>query len=782
MRIRESFNDKWFFHKGDIKTGRAKDKGPLYMQAKTERYRMGPASVFYSGLPEDFSKEHEYRDVKWEHIRLPHDYVVMGTPDPTENNAMGFLKHENAWYRKKFVIPEEDADKRLVLEFEGVTGKSEIYFNGSILKRNFCGYTSFEVDITDFARFGKENVLAVYVNIEESEGWWYEGGGIYRNVWLLKTDEIAIDTYGVYARPEKISDTDWKVAFETTAVSIARETEKVGFKTEIVDGEGKVVASAEGETEVGSHTTATAKYETVVHSPKLWDIDSPNLYTVKTYAIRNDEVCDEYDTRIGFRYFECNADKGFFLNGRHVKIKGVCGHEDCGLLGKATTPNVHRYKAELLKEMGANGYRTSHYQQNNAMLDAMDELGFIVMNEARWFSSSEESIAELETLIKRDRNRPSVFFWSLSNEEPDHVTEVGRRITKTLMEAVKRLDNTRAILSAVDRQPEIATVFDELDVVGINYNVDCYDMMHQKYPKKAIISSECAATGTTRGWYADDCDARGYHSAYDKDFNYWFKSREYTWKTIDSRNFVMGGYQWTGIEYRGETVWPRLCSQSGAIDLFFQKKDAFYQNKSHWSESPMIHMMPHWNPDVYDEEPVRVRIYTNCEEAELVLNGKSLGRKTVEKHTPVEWQVAYEKGRIEAKGYIGGKVVANDYHETASAPVKLCLRLENKVEKADDVAIVTCYTVDAEGRFVPTASPVVEFHTNSFGKIISTGSDISDHTPLYSPIRKMRAGYVTAAVGVAEFRGAFVGTEGTIEVFAKAEGLAPAKLKIKIGE
>ena len=782
MRIKESFNEKWIFHRGDIEVGLPKDKGPLYMQAKTERYRMGPASIYYSGWPEDFSKEREYRAEKWEHIRLPHDYVVMGTPDPNENNALGYLKHDNGWYRKKFTVPEEDAGKRLILEFEGVSGKSTVYLNGCLLKRNFCGYTSFDVDITDFVAIGAENTLAVYVDISEHEGWWYEGGGIYRNVWLLKTDEIAVDTDGVYVRPERISETEWKVAIETTVVSKAKKRETVSLRTDIIDREGAVVASAESSVTVGSCDKETACYETLVKAPHLWDIDSPYLYSIRTEVVRNGEVCDEYLTRTGFRYFECDADRGFFLNGRHVKIKGVCGHEDCGLLGKAVPANVHRYQAELLKEMGANGYRTSHYQQNNAILDAMDELGFIVMNEARWFSSSEESIAELETLVRRDRNRPSVFFWSLSNEEPHHVTEQGRRMTKTLMEAVKRLDGTREILSAVDRQPEIATVFDELDVIGINYNLECYDFIHSKYPNKAMVASEHSASGTTRGWYADNCAQRGYLAAWDKDINYWFKSKEYSWKHIDARDYIMGGYQWTGLEYRGETEWPRLCSQSGAVDLFLQKKDAFYQNQSHWSEIPMIHMLPHWNADVYGDEPINIWIYTNCDEAELVLNGRSLGRKQVEKHTHIEWPVSYEAGRIEAVGYKNGAEVAREVHETASAPVKLVLKLDNKVKTADDVAIVTCYTVDAEGRFVPNASPVVEFHVSSFGKLISTGSDISDHTPLCSPIRKMRAGYVTAAVGVAEFRGALVGREGTIEVFAKAEGLVPAKLKIEIGD
>lgn len=782
MRKRELFCDNWKFHKGDIKVERPKDKGPLYVQAKTERYRMGPASIYYSDTPNSFELNREFQTERWEYVRLPHDYVVMETPTPEENNTLGYVKYENAWYRKKFTLPEEDVKKRLILEFEGVSGKSTVYLNGCVMKRNFCGYTSFEVDITDYAVCGGENTLAVYVDNSECEGWWYEGGGIYRNVWLLKTDEVAVDTYGVYVVPKKLDDLNWLLEIETTVVSRAYERENVELLTELVDREGNTVATAKASLEIASHTHATAKYSANVTEPRLWDIDTPYLYDVRTTVYRNAIPCDEYITRTGFRYFECDARRGFFLNGRHVKIKGVCAHEDCGLLGKAVPANVHRYKMELLKQMGANGYRTSHYQQNSAILDALDELGFIVLNEARWFSSTEEGISQLEALVKRDRNRPSVFFWSLSNEEYYHLNEQGRKITKTLKEALLRLDAVRPITSAVDKSPDKATVFDELDIVGINYNLGLYDEVHKKYPEKAIFSSENCATSSSRAWYAPDCKERGYLSAYDKDTNAWFRGREHTWKFIDERDWIMGGYQWAGFEHRGETVWPRLCSQAGAIDLFLQKKDAFYQNQSHWSDKPMIHILPHWNVDVFDEEPVALWIYTNCEEVELFLNGRSLGRKRAEKNTHLEFLVDYEAGRIEAIGYIGGAPCAKDIQDTAGAPHKLMLRIENRVESVNDVAIITCYTVDENGIFVPNASPEVSFHTNPFGTIISTGSDICDHIPLASPIRRMREGYISVAAGVSTINGIPVGDNGVIEVYARSYGLQSARIKIKVGK
>ncbi len=455
MRSRELFNDGWHFHKGDITMEYPRSKGPTYTQSKTERFRMGPASIYYNSDPDKYGGDKQFVSEKWEYVRLPHDYIISQAPSPEENNALGYFKYQNAWYRKTFTVDCSDAGKRLVIEFEGVATNATVYFNGCLMAHNFCGYTSFEVDITDFVKYDEKNVLAVYVNTENHEGWWYEGAGIYRNVWLLKTDEISVDKYGVYVKPQRLSDTLWSVALETTLISIAPSKEEVTVLTEIVDGDNNTVASVSGSITVGSHDKAVLKSSVELDSPTLWDIDRPYLYEIRTFVIRNGETVDTYTTRTGFRYFECHPDKGFFLNGRHVKIKGVCAHEDCGLLGKAVPANVHRYKTSLIKQMGANGYRTSHYQQNDAILDSMDEQGLIVFNEARWFSSSEESIRQLETLVKRDRNRPSVFFWSLGNEEPYHTTDCGKRITKTLMEVVKRLDDTRVITSAVSRRPAV---------------------------------------------------------------------------------------------------------------------------------------------------------------------------------------------------------------------------------------------------------------------------------------------------------------------------------------
>lgn len=780
MRTKELFCNGWLFHCGDIKPNRSKFKWPMYAQAKTERFQIGPAAIHYNDTSEDYVSGDCYPSQDWEYVRLPHDYVINGTPSPDKNCALGFLEYKNSWYRKHFFLPESDKGKRIIIQFEGVTGESSIYLNGCIIKHNFCGYTSFDVDITDYAICGGENLLAVYINLENHEGWWYEGGGIYRNVWLVKTDKIAVDTDGVYINPIKTSDDNWCAEFETTLVSSSENDEEVLVISEIIDKEGKIVSKADAKITVNSHSSATTKYTSSVKSPHLWSVDEPYLYDIKTTVIRNGNKCDEYFTRTGFRWFECDPQKGLFLNGKHIKIKGVCAHEDCGLLGKAVATNVHHYKLKLMKEMGANGYRTSHYQQNTAILDACDELGFIVLNEARWFASTEEGISQLEALVKRDRNRPSVFFWSLSNEEYYHLNEQGRKITQTLMRTLRRLDKVRPVTSAVDKSPDEATIFDELDIVGINYNLGLYDIVHEKYPQKAILSSENCATGTSRGWYYPDSCDRALISAYDKDPATWYGARETTWKFIYDRDWVMGGYQWAGFEHRGEAIWPRLCSQSGAIDLFLQKKDAFYQNKSHWDDSPNIHILPHWNIETYDNEPVKVWVYTNCEEAELFLNGKSLGKKDVPKHTHLEWNVVYEPGKLEAVGYNRGKICATKYHETAGKAEKLMLRLENDVENVNDVAIISCYCVDAQGRFVPNANPMVHFHANEFGRIISTGSDICDHTPVNNPSRKMREGYISVAVGVSLQKGCPIGEKGIIEVYAHADGLESARIKIKI--
>ncbi|MBR3715677.1 MAG: DUF4982 domain-containing protein [Clostridia bacterium] len=782
MREKILFDYGWLFHRGDIKMPLPETKGIMYTSAKTERVHMGPAAVGYFAAADSYDNKLAHNPERWQAVTLPHDYVIDGVPDEHGNNALGFLKYDNAWYRKKFTVPESDLGRRITLLFEGVATHATVYLNGCLMKHNFCGYTTFEVDITDTLLYGEENVLAVYVNTEEHEGWWYEGGGIYRHVYLCKTDSTALDLWGIYVMPEKIGDDTWRLTVENTVRRDDKEERTVRTLTEISDGEGAIIATLEASGKVEPYGKVLLKSSCEVKAPHLWSLEDPYLYYCTTKVFVNDPVSgteiqsDADKVHFGFRYVDIDPEKGLFVNGKHTVIKGVCGHADCGLTGKAVPDNIHREKVHMMKEMGANAYRTSHYPQAEALMDAFDELGMLVMDETRWFESTDEGLEQLTMLMKRDRNRPSVIFWSIGNEEPLFVTEQGRRICRRMMAHARKLDNSRVIMTANDKSPDKATVYDENDVIGINYNLHMYESVHEKYPNKAVFSSECCATGTTRGWYYPSDHTHGYLSAYDADTNNWFLGREKTWKFLRSHEWIMGGFQWIAFEHRGEAVWPRLCSQSGAIDLFMQKKDAFWQNKSLWTTEPMVHLFPHWNFCGREGELIRVSAYTNCDSVEFFLNGKSLGTRKVEQFGHAEWQVEYVSGIIEVKAYRDGKFVASDKRETSGAAYRLALRLENKEELCAggrDLALVTCYVLDKEGREVPDASPFVRFTTDGNGKIHSTGSDICDHTNLLLPDRRMRAGRITAAVCTGN-------DKGEMRVYAEADSLLTASIAIKI--
>ena len=479
---------------------------------------------------------------------------------------------------------------------------------------------------------------------------------------------------------------------------------------------------------------------------RSWDCDNPNLYTVKTVLKKNDETIDENITRIGFRTVEISAKKGFLLNGKKMFINGVCAHQDFGLTGLAVPENIAKYKMKLIKEMGANGYRTSHYQQTSYYLDACDEMGILVMDEARWFESTKESFEQLESLIKRDRNRPSVIFWSTSNEEPNHITDVGKRIHRAVAEHIKKFDYTRPITAAEDRTPEKSTIYNYCDIVGINYNLDIYDKVHEMCPDKPLFASECCATGTTRDWNYDT-DTQGRIRDKDVDTNSWFLGREKTYKFLRERTFVFGCFQWIAVEHRGEAMWPRICSVSGALDLFLQKKGAFYQNKSHWTNEPMVHIVPHWNFKGLEGEEVLVTVYTNCDELELFLNRKSCGRKQIEKYGHGEWNVPYEAGELEVFGYRNGKIVTEDKRTTTGNAVSLRLTLCNEFEaNGRDLALFTCECLDENGNVVPDASEYVNFSVNAPAKIIGTGSDNCDHNNVANNERKMFMGKILVAV------------------------------------
>ena len=778
MNERKPFHGYWRFFPEDIPLTSAGVKGPAYAQAKTGDMLAGPYSVHYPDTPDDYgSTGREITNARWQWVTLPHDYIIHQEYDEKENNSWGFFHHHPAWYRKHFKLEEADKNKRLVLYFEGVADRCTVYLNGSFMAESRESHTPFEVDITDFVRFDSENVLAIRVSCGHGEGWWYGGGGIYRPVWLEKSDKLAIERYGVYIAPEKNVDDTWQVPVQVEVRNNGITDALAELTTTLYAPTGEAVATLTGEVAVAAREVAIHTYTATVAAPALWDIDTPNLYTAVTTVAEKGEVYHKETTTFGFRTLGFDANEGFFLNGRHVLIKGVCGHGDCGLTGRAVPESIYRYKARQIKEMGANAYRCAHYPQAEYWMDEMDRQGILVMAETRFFTSTQSGIQELRTLIRRDRNHPSIFLWSVGNEEPYFIRDEGARILRTLKTEARKLDKSRPIITANDRTPDICTVYDDCDLVGVNYNLHMLDMLHEKFPDKAVLSTENSATGTTRGWYAEDVPTLGYISAYDHDTNNWFGSREKTWRFITDRPWMMGGFQWIAFEHRGEATWPRLCSASGAIDLFMQKKDAFYQNKSLWDDKPVLHLLPHWNWAHRVGEPISVWAYTNAEEVELFLNGESQGKVAVTAPGHAEWQVPYVPGTIEAVSYIDGKEVLRDKQETTGKAVSLRLTADNAEDitaNGQDVLLLTCTCVDAQGRTVPDACPgEVLFYTNHLGEVIATGSDNTDHTPMQSPRRRMFAGAITVAVKLGV-------TAGDLRITAQAEGLETTTLTLPI--
>lgn len=778
MREKLNFCDGWVFHLGEISQELPGYKGAAYSQAKTERGRIGAACRYHNDKVDSYDPGEELTSEIWKNVDLPHDYTIVQKPQPQYNNARGYFKYENAWYRKHFYMGTEDKEKRITLYFEAVAGYSTIYLNGSLLKRNFSGYNSFEVDITDYIDWDTDNVLAVYVDaVSQHEGWWYEGAGIYRPVWMIKTEKISVDLWGIYVHPEIKDEDVWNTPIEVTVRNDDFSDKEIEVGTTIYAPDGEAAGSEKSTLFIPLREKATTVHQIPISNPKRWDIESPQRYCVEVRLYLNGKEIDVISEKYGYRTIHFDPEKGFFLNGRSVKIKGVCCHQDYGLTGRAVPERVQRYRLKLLKEMGCNGYRTSHYAQPEITMEALDEMGFLVMDETRWFESSEESQKQLEMLIKRDRNRACVIFWSIANEEPISMVEQGVRITRANKAFIQKLDHTRPVMASICDKPEQGLSTPYYDIIGVNYNYDAFEILHQKYPHMPIVFSECCATASTRGWYQETDEKRGYYPSYDQWTSNWFRGREYTWKFVMERPWIMGCYQWAGIEHRGETVWPRLCSLSGAIDLYLQKKDAFFQNQSHWSEKPMVHLLPHWNWKGEEGREKRVVAYSNCEEVSLYLNGALLGEKKLTPGEHAEWQVAYEEGVLKAIGFKGGKAVAEDVKITSGKAAALKLRVEDEENgiKADgkDVAILTCYCVDRDGNEVPDASPEISFETNGLGIIEGTGSDISDHVPPYHPIRKMRGGLCSVLVRTGK-------TPGILSVYARAAGLDTGTIDIPI--
>jgi beta-galactosidase len=732
------------------------------------------------------SLQEKFDDSKWRPVDLPHDWAV----ELDFQNDPGLVNHgfkpldrnfpatSVGWYRRVFEIPAGDLGKRLGIEFDGVFRDCTVILNGQFIGRNMSGYAPFSYDVTDFLDYGAKNILIVRVDATQGEGWFYEGAGIYRHVWMTKTDPLHVVHGGTYVRSE--------VQAETAMVTIGTEVENqspdmktLKVVTRFLDKDGTVVATAETQSmRADPWTTLTLVAQTGIQHPLLWSVEEPNLYRALTTVqdANSSRTTDEYVTTFGIRSIKFDPAEGFFLNGKPVKIKGTCNHQDHAGVGSALPDRIQYYRIEKLKEMGVNGYRTSHNPPTPELLDACDQLGMLVMDETRRMSSDPEALGDLERMIRRDRNHPSVIIWSLANEEPLQGSDRGARIVSSMKRLARRLDPSRPVTTAMD-DGWGEGVSGVVDVQGFNYEHGAeIDAFHQRFPKQPTIGTETGSTVSTRGIYVNDKE-QGYVSAYDVNHPEWAETAEVWWKIYAERRFLSGGFFWTGFDYRGEPTpyeWPCINSHFGAIDTCGFPKDNFYYYQAWWSDKPVLHLFPHWNWPGKEGQEIDVWCHSNLDKVELFLNGKSLGAKEVARNSHVEWKVPYKPGMIEARGYKGGRQALVDKRETTGGPAKILLRPDRHEIKADgeDVSLVEVEVLDSQGRLVPVAGNDIVFRVSGNGKIVGVGNgDPSSHEPDKANKRRAFNGLCMVIVQSQK-------QPGEIRLEASSPGLEPATLVI----
>lgn len=721
------------------------------------RFHLGhandPAKDFGFGAMQDvatFAKSGElakvagvnFDDSDWRAIDLPHDWAVelpfVDAPHLAAHGAKplgrDYPETSVGWYRRTFDLPSEDSGKRIAVEFDGIFRNAMIVFNGFYMGTNFSGYAPCRFDLTDFANYGGKNVLTVRVDATFGEGWFYEGAGIYRHAWLTKTAPVHVAHWGTFVR----SEVRGAQAVISAEMEVENESDRAVaclVKASIVDPNGKVVAEMASEkADVAPWKRHKFIARRAVDHPALWSLEERNLYCLVATVEANGKLIDGQGTPFGIRTIRFDADKGFFLNGAPVKLQGTCNHQDHAGVGSALPDRLQYYRIERLKEMGCNAYRTSHNPPTPELLDACDRLGMLVMDETRMMSSDPEGLSQLQRMIRRDRNHPSVVIWSIGNEEPSQGTPRGARIAATMKRLARKLDPTRPATMAMNWGwgEGVSRV---VDVQGFNYggghlggpdmgaNIDAF---HAKFPQQPTVGTESASDYSTRGIYVNDKE-KGHVSAYDVNHPGYTLPLEDCWKVFAERAFVAGSFGWTGFDYRGEPSpygWPCVSSHFGAMDTCGFPKDNYFYYQSVWLPKPMLHLFPHWNWQGKEGQPIEVWCYTNLDSVELFLNYKSLGSQRVDKYSHVQWNVNYAPGVLEARASKNGQLLASAKRLTTGAPHGIILRPDRAAISADgeDVSVVAVEIVDPDKRVVPIAINEVTFQLEGPGRLIGVGN------------------------------------------------------------
>ena len=708
--------------------------GHAYDPAKDFNNGTGSFSYFAKTGYGDGAAAPQFDDRSWRKINLPHDWAVE-QPFSSKGSfshgskAIGrnFPEASVGWYRKTFTVPASDLGKHISIAFDGVSRNSIVWVNGHYLGTEPSGYYSFEYDIAEYLNYGGENVIAVRADVTMEEGWYYEGAGIYRHVWLNKTDRLHVAGNGTFVTTQLKSN----AADVTVTATIINEDKKArvfSVTQTIVDAEGKIIATSNiNGFNLKPFASQDVKSILTVSDPKLWSLENPYLHRLITIVEENGAVVDKYQTTFGIRSIRFDANEGFFLNGKHVKIKGTNNHQDHAGVGTAMPDALQDFRIRTLKGMGCNAYRCSHNPPTPELLDACDRLGMVVIDENRLMGVASTELNDLKRMILRDRNHPCIISWSIGNEEwAIEGTITGARIAATMQAYAKSIDSTRYITAAISGGIGygISTV---IDLLGYNYvATKNTDEQHKKFPNQFSWGTEEGSTVTSRGIYEDDM---GKHQlvAYDRKQNDFFYSIERGWQHYAARPYLAGMFIWTGFDYRGEPTpfgWPSIESYHGMMDACGFPKDDYYYLRSWWGDQTVVHLLPHWNWKGKEGQEIKVWAYSNCDEVELFLNKKSLGKKAMEPNGHLEWSVKYEPGTLEAIGYKKGIKAGHDIVKTTADAAQIKLSADRPAIKADgkDIAMIKVEGNDKNNLFVPTADNEVTFSITGPGKIIGVGN------------------------------------------------------------
>jgi beta-galactosidase len=714
----------------------------------------------------------------------------------------GYINAGTGWYRKEFKLHRSTQGKRVFIEFDGVYMNSDVWLNGVHLGNRPYGYSSFQYELTPHLKFGDEkNILAVRADVQQPCSRWYSGAGIYRHVRLTVTDPVHIAQWGTYVTTPEVTENEATIRIETRIQNQSASAQQVMLENVIVDDAGTKVANGSSMLKVMADNVVVFEQLLKVPKPKLWSLENPRLYRVESKVRTNDQIVDASVTPFGIRTFEFTMDKGFFLNGKHVAIKGVCEHHDLGSLGAAVNKRAIERQLEILKSMGCNAIRTSHNPPDPVLLNLCDRMGFLVMDEAfdEWKQSKtmfgygrffdEWSERDLTDMIHRDRNHPSIILWSIGNEIPEQGNANAYEMSKRLVDICHREDPTRPVTSACN-SPEAAVksgFAKPLDVVGINYQLPVYQTLHGK---GKLIASETASAISTRGEYnlVQDGDSlkivkelNNQCTSYDIIAPNWGNTAESTLKAVKDAPWVAGEFVWTGFDYIGEPTpfpWPSASSYFGIVDLCGFPKDRYYLYQSQWTDKPMVHILPHWNWQGFEGKEIPVWCYSNCESVELLLNGKSLGEKKFidTKDLHLVWKVPYAAGSLQAIAKNNGKIVCKDEVQTAGAPARIVLTPDRTRINADgdDLSNIKIEIVDKDGHICPNADNLVKFKIEGEGVIagVGNGNPVS-HEYFRANERKAFHGLCLAVIQSKRER-------GTIHFSAESEGLQAAEVLVKV--